>query len=165
MTFRGTITNTGVITGGTDGINAGDNNTITNSGTIKGNGSYGISLEYDNTVTNSGNINGVNGVYVAGTGNTITNSGVISGSTYGVRSTQGVLPRGLDPGRPGFPGNRGGAGREPVARQIERGGRRRTGPESPGRTGNRPEIPRLQRDGHRRQTAVGGRLPGQGDDD
>jgi hypothetical protein len=75
-----TITNDlgATITASIDGINAGNNNTVKNDGTITA-GDDGIQVGNNNTVTNNGNlsIHAKDDGIVAGDSNTITNNGLI----------------------------------------------------------------------------------------
>jgi uncharacterized protein with beta-barrel porin domain len=78
------VTNSGTVTGITDGIFAADTATVTNSGTITG-GGYGIFADGTATVTNSGSIKGGGFGIFAGTA-TVTNSGSITGGGVGIYS-------------------------------------------------------------------------------
>jgi uncharacterized protein with beta-barrel porin domain len=78
-----TITNTGTINAGWDGIRGYFNNTITNNGTIDA-GGYGIGGYYNNTITNTGTIDaGGYGIW-SWDNNTITNNGTINAGEDGI---------------------------------------------------------------------------------
>jgi hypothetical protein len=80
-----TITNSGNITGGDDGIDSrGDNAIITNSESITGTSFDGIySIGAKATITNSGNITGDDdGIDSSGADAIITNSGTITGTSF-----------------------------------------------------------------------------------
>lgn len=79
-----TITNSGAVSGYTDGISAIDGNSIDNSGMIFGT-SVGIIVNDYNTITNSNIVEGGNSGISANDHNTIDNSGVAFGiSTSGI---------------------------------------------------------------------------------
>ena len=92
----GTITNTGIITGTTTGVTAGNGLTLTNSNMISATAAAGIGVQATTgaSIINSGTIsaaagNGVQLTTGTGTG-TITNSGIITGATTGVTAGNGL---------------------------------------------------------------------------
>jgi uncharacterized protein with beta-barrel porin domain len=83
-----TLTNNGMVTGANSGIYLQSQSTLTNAGTIIGNGVYsnGVYLKGGGSVTNQagGTIGGTrSGVRVFG-GGTVTNAGTMTGGRYGV---------------------------------------------------------------------------------